>query len=337
MNGLITQFFQSYLVGYMCIFSVTSGGLAVLMLHLLVGGEWGRVSRRPLRAIASMWPWVTLLFIPVILGIHHIYPWSHPEVAEVLGRKRPYLTPFFFSLRAAAYFIYFNLLARRMVSLLNNQKPDSPPDYFQKSAALGMVSYFIVASLAVFDFMMSLEPHWASTLYGVMLIMGGGLTTWALLIVTLAWLQNPARPVVVSQKASHDLGNLMFAFTIFWTYMAVSQYIIIWSGNLPEEIPWYLVRNSGGWKAVSVVLVLAQFLLPFLLLLAQQRKKNLSRLVKVAAYMLCIRVLDMFWLIVPDFSPAHFRLHVLDFIVIGGLIFLWFTFYRRNLSREWLA
>jgi len=334
MSSLITQFFQSYLIAFMCVFSVTAGGLAVLLLYLLVGGEWGHVSRKPLRAMASMWPWITLMFIPVLLGLHAIYPWTHADVIAELGRKKPYLNAPMFIGRSILYFLYLNWMARKAVKTLEQKESQTSLEYFQKIGGLGILSYFVIVSLAIFDWMMSLEPHWSSTLYGLMIMMGGGLTAFALTVVTLAWLQNPARPITVSQKASHDLGNLIFAFTIFWTYMAVSQYIIIWSGNLPEEIPWYIVRNSGGWRAVSYLLVIAQFVLPFLMLLVQQRKKNLNRLVRVAVFVLAARVLDMFWLIAPDFSPGHFRLHWLDVVVISGLITVWFVLYRRNFARE---
>jgi len=337
MNGFMAEFFQSYLVGFMILFTVTAGGLLILLIHLLVGGQWGLASRKPLRAITGMFPWVTLLFIPVLLGAHFIYPWTNPEVAADLGRKGVWLTLPFFGLRAALFFAFFNAITFKVRKLITPETPKHPIEYFQRIGGLSMFSFAVVASLAIFDWMMSLEPHWSSTLYGVMIIMGGGLTAFALIIITLAWLQNPARPIPISEKASHDLGNLMFAFTIFWTYMAVSQYIIMWSGNLPEEIPWYIVRNSGGWHLVSYLVVIGQFVLPFLLLLAQRRKKNITRLARVAFFILCMRVVDNFWLIVPDFSPQQFRLHILDIVVIGGLIALWFTLYRRNFAKEVLA
>lgn len=334
---MMEQFFQAYLVAYMTVFMATAGGLCVLLLHLLVGGEWGRVSRKPLRAMSHLWPWLALLFIPIVFGAHAIYPWLNPDVAADLGRKGPYLTLPFFIGRAVIYFAFFYYAARKARALLDYNVPNTPPEFYQKTAGLLMVAFSILCSLAVFDWIMSLEPHWSSTLYGVMLIMGGNLTCMAILIVSLAWLQNPSRRIDVSVKASHDLGNLMFAFVIFWTYMEVSQYIIIWSGNLPEEIPWYLVRNSGGWKIVSWILVITQFVIPFLLLLAQSRKRNLDRLAKVAFYLLFIRVLDLFWLIAPDFMPGHFHLPVLYPVEIAAMIVLWFFLYKRQLDKEWLA
>jgi hypothetical protein len=337
MSGLAAQFFQAYLVGFMIMFNVTTGGLAVLLLHLLVGGQWGLVSRKPLRALTAMFPWVTLLFIPVFLGAHYIYSWTDPAVAADLGRKAVWLKLPFFGLRAACYFAFFNAVAFKARKMIAADAPKQSVEYFQKVGGLCMFSLFVVASLAIFDWMMSLEPHWSSTLYGLMILMGGGLTAFCVIVVTLDRFQNPAHPIVVSEKASHDLGNLIFAFTIFWTYMAVSQYIIVWSGNLPEEIPWYIVRNSGGWRLVAWLDVLCQFVLPFLLLLSQRRKKNLDRLAKVAIYILCIRVLDLYWLIVPDFSPQQFRIDIFDVVVIGGLLAFWFTMYRRNFAKEVLA
>ena len=334
---MVDQFFQAYLVAYMVVFTMTAGGLCVLLLHLLVGGEWGRVSRKPLRAMSHLWPWMALLFIPIVIGAHSIYPWLRPEVAADLGRKATWLTLPFFTARAVFYFVFFYLVARRCRQLLDYKVPNTPPEYYQKPAGLGMIFFSIICSIASFDWMMSLEPHWASTIYGVLIVMGANLTCMAILIITLAWMQNPARPVEVSVKASHDLGNLMFAFIIFWTYVEVSQYIIIWSGNLPEEIPWYLVRNSHGWKIVSWILVLTQFVIPFLLLLAQSRKKNLNRLAKVALYVLAIRVLDIFWLIAPDFMNGHFHLPLWYPVEIAVLVGFWFFLYRRQLNKEWLA
>lgn len=333
MNHWLEQFFQSYLVGYMLVFTLSAGALGVLLLHLMVGGEWGRTVRKPLRAMMAFLPWSALLFIPILLGSHAIYPWTHADHIESLGHKKLWLSLPFVAARAAIIFAFLIGLASRVRRLMDAERPDSPVNYYQKTASLGMVGYFLIMSMAAFDWMMSLEPHWASTIYGAMIIIGSGLSTFAFVIVALGYLQPVPPAIEVTEKASHDLGNLLFAFTILWTYVALSQYLIIWSANLPEEIPWYLIRNRGGWGVLSVLLVLAQFVLPFFLLLARRRKKNLNRLAKVAVYILAVRVLDIFWLIVPEFSPT-FRIHMFDFLIPAGLLAVWALRFRAQFKQE---
>jgi hypothetical protein len=329
------QFFQSYLYAYMIVFGLTSGSLGVLMLHLMVGGQWGLVSRASLRSGVRILPWVSILFIPILVGLHSIYPWTDPAVSATLGRKQHWLTPGFFAIRAVFYLLYLNAMGFFFLRKMKQERPDSPAEFYQGSAGLGLISFFLVVSFVAFDWTMSLEPHWASTIYGALLIMGQALSTFAFTIMSLAWIQpKSGKTFFISEKASHDIGNLMFAFTILWTYMELAQFLIMWCGNLPEEIPWYLARSKGGWDWVITFVVISQFFLPFLLLLWKRRKRDLSKLVRVALFVLTIRMVDLYWFIVPDFSPQHFRIHWLDPMTVIALGGLWFMLYCRHLQKE---
>jgi hypothetical protein len=183
---------------------------------------------------------------------------------------------------------------------------------------------------------MSLEPQWGSTIYGAMIMIGDGLSALAFTIVMLSLLGAKAAGPIDSDTAL-DLGNLLLAFVMLWTYMALSQYLIIWSANLPEEIGWYLARQRGGWQGVAILLIFAQFVFPFLILLVRKNKQRLVSLGKVAFWVACVRALDLFWLIVPDFHPAHFSIHLLDFTVPAALGGLWMLVFTAELEKcQWL-
>ena len=193
--------------------------------------------------------------------------------------------------------------------------------------------YVVSVSWASFDWIMSLEPQWSSSIYGAMIMVGDALSALAFVALVLFWqARTDEKKSTISADTMHDLGNLMLAFVMLWAYMGLSQYLIIWSANLPEEIGWYLVRQRGGWQAVAIVLILFQFTLPFLLLLARQRKRHLASLARVAGLILVLRAVDMFWLTAPDFSPGHFSLHGLDFAALFALGWVWLWIFHRRLE-----
>ncbi|HJZ72783.1 MAG TPA: hypothetical protein VKE51_13650 [Vicinamibacterales bacterium] len=305
-----TQFLQSYLMAYMLWLGVTLGCLALGMIHQLSGGAWGVLIRRPIGAATRVLPVMTLLFLPIALGMSRMYPWTSADLVahdEVLQHKQAYLNIPFFLIRAAMYFLVWNAYAYFLNTWSLEQDRTGNPSLARRMQLLsgsGLVAYGLTITFASFDWMMSLEPHWYSTIYGVLIIGGQGLSSLAFLIVALTWLSRRA-PLdrIVQPDHFHDLGNLMLAFVMLWAYFSFSQYLIIWSGNLPAEIAWYLHRLQTGWRPIGVGLMVFHFAVPFVVLLSRTVKRQPELLVKVAVAILVVRVLDLFWLIAPEFHP----------------------------------
>ena len=326
----VTQFLQSYLMAYMLCLGVTLGCLALGMVHQLSGGAWGVVIRRPIGAAARVLPVMTLLFIPIALGMSRLYPWTNPDLVahdEVLRHKQLYLNTPFFLTRAALYFIVWNGLSYFLNawSLEQDRNPDPRiARRMQQLSAGGLLGYGLTITFASFDWLMSLEPHWFSTIYGVLIMGGQGLSALAFLIVALVWLsRRPPLDRIVVAAHFHDLGNLMLAFVMLWAYFSFSQYLIIWSGNLPSEITWYTHRLQTGWRMVGTALILFHFAVPFVLLLSRAVKRDPQMLIKVAIAVLAVRLLDLFWLIAPEFHQSGVAVSWLDVVLPLTLGSIW--------------
>jgi len=324
------QFFQSYLMGYMFALGISLGCLALGMIHQLSGGEWGVLIRRPIGAASRVLPVLTVLFLPIAFGMPHLYEWTHADVVaadEVLRHKQLYLNTPFFLVRAAFYFLVWNGFSYLLNtwSLEQDRTGDTRiPRLMQVTSGGGLVAYGLTITFASFDWLMSLEPHWFSTIYGVLVIGGQGLTGMAFLIATIVWLsRRPPLNQVVVPSHLHDLGNLLLAFVMLWAYFSFSQYLIIWSGNLPEEIAWYVHRLQTGWRFLALVLVLFHFAVPFSLLLSRAVKREGQMLVKVAAVILAVRLIDLFWLIAPEFHRTGIVVSWMDVVLPLTLLSTW--------------
>ncbi len=324
------QFFRSYLTTYLLLLAVTLGSLALAMVHQVSGGAWGVVIRRILGAATRTLPVLTVLFIPVVIGMPYLYRWTDSALVANdpgLQWKHPYLNVPFFLVRAAIYFAAWN----GVVFLLNKwslqQDETGDPEMakrMQKLAAGGLLVYGLTITFAAFDWVMSLEPHWFSTIFGVLLMGGQGLAAMAFAIVALAWLsRRPPLRDLVTPNHFHDLGNLLLAFTMLWAYFGFSQYLIIWSGNLPEEAEWYLHRSAHGWQFVALALVAFHFAVPFMLLLLRVTKRSGETLAKVAALILVMRYIDLFWLTQPVWHAEGLHVHWLDVLLPLSLSALW--------------
>lgn len=331
------QFFQSYLFAFLFWIGLPLGGLAVLMLQYLTGGKWGFLIRRMLEAAALTIPIMVLVFIPIAtVGMEDLYSWAVPENLardESLLFKYPYLNPSSFIYRAATYFIIWTLLTVFLVLAANHQDRTGKPaisNRFRNLSGPGMVLYVITMTFAAFDWGMSLEPHWYSAIYGVVFMIGQGLATFAFVIMIGALIAK-RKPFseLAATKLYHDLGNLLFAFTILWAYMSLSQFIIIWSGNLPAETPWYIHRMGDGWNGVAILVLLVQFTLPFFLLLNRFIKRKIDYLWKVALVIFFMRAVDLFWIVVPAFDQSLIEIHWITYVApvaMGGLwLFLFAT------------
>jgi hypothetical protein len=332
--------FRSYLVAYMFWVGFSLGCLALLMLHHLVGGAWGFTIRRPLEAGAMTTPIMALLFVPLILGLHDLYPWARTALAhgdEIIRHKGAYLNLAFFIVRAAIDFVLWSGLALLLVrgAEAQDRSPGdpTPTSRLQNLSGPGLVLLFLTGTFAAIDWIMSLEPDWYSTIFGAMIITGQGLSALALMILVASQLAG-FRPLSELAKPNqfHDLGNLLLAFVMLWAYMSFSQYLIIWSGNLTEEIPWYLRRSEYGWWWVALALILFHFFLPFFFLLFRETKRDANLLERVAGAVIVMHLVDLVWLVLPSppVSPvnplAYVWLVPVAFAGIGGLwlgMFVW--------------
>ncbi|HEX6186996.1 MAG TPA: hypothetical protein VFZ40_02855 [Pyrinomonadaceae bacterium] len=324
------HFFHGYLVGYIFWVGISVGSLALLMLQHLTGGAWGLVIRRVLEASTRTLPLMILLFVPIIIGLNHIYPWTDPAVmgkTEALQKKAAaYLNPSFFIIRAAIYFAIWSALAIFLNWLSLQQDRAGGRKVKKKMQMLsgpGLGFLILSVTFAAVDWAMSLDPAWYSTIYGLIFVASWSLSALAFTTVVMTWLSARAPMNTVVQRSHyHDWGNLTLALVMLWTYFAFSQYLIIWSANLPEETTWYVARAGGGWGKIALIIVILQFAFPFMTLLSRATKKSAQKLALLAGLILVMRILDAIWLVEPTYSHGHFVFNWMDFvapIAIGGL------------------
>ena len=334
------QFFRSWLLSYLFWFAIALGALPLVMLHHLVGGKWGFATRRILESVTRTLPLMTILFVPVIFGIHSLYEWSHDDaVAQdiILQHKSLYLNTPFFIARAAFYFAAWLLMGwflNRWSKQQDSTRDGSFAKRFQRLSAPGLIIYALTITFASTDWVMSLEPHWFSTIYGMMFMVGQALTTLAFVIAVLALLADtPPISDFLEPEIFNDLGNLLFAFIMLWAYLSFSQYLIIWSGNLPEEIPWYLRRSRGGWQWIAVALALFHFAIPFFLLLIRRNKRRRQVISGIAIAVVVMRLVDLMWLVVPAHEPTV-HVHWLDIATLAGIGGLWVAGFSKQLRKQ---
>jgi hypothetical protein len=331
----------SYLVAFLYWIGITLGCIGLTMLHHLVGGQWGLPIRRPMEAGASTVLPLAILFLPLALSLPILYRWARPEEVRIdaeLAHKAAYLNVPFFLGRAAFYFVVwaaFAALLRRWSRAQDEDPEPSPSRRLQTLSGPGLVFLFLTSTFAAIDWGMSLEPRWTSTIYGAMLVPGEALSALALMIAIAIMLASD-RPMSEAAAPSrlHDLGNLLLAFVMLWAYMAFSQFLIIWSGNLSEETPWYVRRTHGGWQWVALLLIGFHFFLPFFVLLFRESKRQSRLLLRVALLVLAMHLVDLIWLVVPaslDETSPHIPWGDLPTVLaamagVGGIwvgVFLW--------------
>lgn len=359
----IAVLWRAYLVGFMCIWLITVGAIGLLALGNLTGGRWAALGRPFYLAIAKLLPLVAILFIPIAMNLSAIYPWANESTRADLHLaegKAWYLEQGTFLARAAIYFVVWLVMGFWVarVSRLNRQPGDLPG--MSRVGALAIVLLVPTVTFAAFDWGMSLEPNWYSSIYGALLTAGGVLAAHALAIVSIARLPvgDVSRIMTVAgfdTKAHHghqeqpfdpglehghdapltivvgDMGNLMLAFVMVWTYFAFSQFLIIWSGNLPSEITWYLPRIAGGWLILALGIVLFHFAVPFGMLLSRRRKRDAQRLKIVATMLLVMYCLNLYWVIAPAYAGMGARGLLACGAAILALGGIWMAFY------SWLA
>ena len=304
----------SWLIGFLFCTGLSLGSLSLLMMQHMSGGNWGLVSRRIFEAATRLLPYCVLLFLPVAIFAPKLFLWAQgPEVVqadEILKFKQPYLNLPFFWIRAAVYFLVWlgcSILLNRWSAQQDRGEAgvtERDTLRFRVISAPGLVIYVGLMSLAAVDWIMSLDPHWYSTIFGFIMVAGQALSalSFAVAVLALFATRDPMNHVL---KAGHfhDLGKLMLAFVMLWAYFSFSQFLIIWAGNLPEEIPFYLRRFDGGWGYFSLLLAFGHFALPFCLLLSRDLKRRPHLLANVAWFIIAIRLVDLIWLVGPNFNP----------------------------------
>ena len=328
--------FHSWLLGFAYSWGLTTGPLAVLMLWYLSGGQWGMPIRRILEAaMKNLWL-VALYFIPVVIGAKVLYAWMHPEnMHEGMMRElsQNYLNLRLFIFRAVLYFVVWGMLViflSRWSTRLDNPPSKFMGRLFAGVSGAGMVVYFYTATFATIDWFMSMIPGWPSTVYSLIQIVGQALLAFGLCIVLSRFLvAYQPMATLMNRKFFHDIGKLTFAFVMLWAYLSFSQWLIIWAGNMPEEIRWYLPRLHGGWQYGFAFLWLFHFAVPFSILLSQSLKKNVRKLVWVAALLLFMRYFELFWQIEPQFH-SYFHYSWLDAVIPIFMASLWLVFFCRN-------
>jgi hypothetical protein len=345
------QFFQSYLFAYIYWSGFGFGGLGVLLINNTVGGRWGVTARRFLEAAMRTLPLIFIFTLILLLGMKELYPWTHSDIVAndaVLRHKQPYLNVPFFIGRMILYFALLALWGWRINKWSDEQdRTGDPtlPERMRSFSAPGVLVFTMVMTFAYIDWILSTDTQFFSTVYGAMILIGDILQTFALVILAMIFASKEDRfGGRINAKVLHDLGNMMFAFTIFWTYLTASQLIIVWPANLPQELVWYLDRVAGPWKWFALVTALSMFAIPFLALLSQARKRDPRRLMKVCIWLLAARAIDLFWIVAPTFrnashsNPLHtaggFTIYWTDFAAFIGLGGIWIYVFLGQLRRR---
>ena len=340
--GGTRPFFQSFLFGWVFWVMIALGCFGLTLLHHILRGSWGLPVLRLFEAGNRTLPLMFLLFLPILLfGMHDLYEWTHADVVArdpILMQKAKYLNLPFFTIRFVVFFaIWIGLSTLLNRSTLKQDQTGDVRLADQRSnlAAPGFVLFFITMTFAFTDWVMSLQPHWFSTIYGVWFVVGSGLSTMALVTwFVMRFADRPPYAGVVTPVLMKDLGNLMFAFTMLWAYITLSQFLIIWHADLPEEVTYYVRRYEGGWRAVGALIVLFQFFVPFLLLLSGRTKRTPGYLVLVAGLIFGVRIMDILWNVVPAFGRGGMNGVFFDLLAAAGIGALWVSAFAYNLSRR---
>lgn len=339
---------RSWLVAFLFWLAVPLGSLGILSIHHVAGGRWGAVIRRPLEAAVAGLPLMALFFLPVAAATPWLFEWADPaHVAHdpILQAKAPYLNLPFFYLRSGLYFAIWCALGAGLLRASRREDADgrttAGPDA-SRLEYLGRASillYGLTMSFAAVDWVMSLEPHWFSMVFGLLLIAGQAVAAFSFTIPITMWLDRLGDlGSFLGSRQRRDLGTFLFGFVMVWAYLVLSQLLIIWSANNPEEIPWYLVRSTGGWWWLGAALFLFHFILPFIILLGRDAKNNAVLLSRLAIFLLACRFAEILWLVLPAWHPTGFTFHPLDVVMptaLGGMLLWWIC--RHLASRPVIA
>ena len=349
--GAFTQpalFFNAYHYAFFFCIGIPLGGLAITMLHHLTGGNWGLAIRRECEAAALTLPLMAVLFIPIALGTKHLFPWGNEELVhhdKILQHQHVYFNSTWFIIRGVFYFVVWIAMAVMLGKWsLEFERTDDIRTLkrIRKLSAGGLLAFIATLSMAAFDWVMSREMHFYSTIIGLMIAVGMALSALVFAIAMLRILaEEEDLRNFLSGDVLNDLGNLILTLVILWAYMSFAQFLIIWMGNISHETPWYIHRGLGqmanGWKFVALVLLIFHFAVPFLLMLSRDAKRDLKFLSSVAIMVLVVRALDVYWIIAPSSGPTHDdrqKVSWMDFPLLIGMFGLWFAMFVAMLRRR---
>jgi hypothetical protein len=341
------NFYSAYLSGYVFWLGLSLGCMAILMLYHLVGGGWGTVIRRILESGMMVLPLMAVLFLPILLHLPRLYFWARQDVLsdpktdpKILEIAHSYLNFDGILWRYVLYFVIWIGMAYFLNRWSTEQDSIAGQSTlrFRAMSSIGLVIYSLTISFAIIDWVMSLQARWISTIYGLIFVAGEALSAFCFCVVieTILSKRKPMSEYLTDTEV-HDHGKLILAFVMVWTYFNFSQWLIIWAGNLPEEIRWFVRRTNGGWGVVALFLVIFQFAIPFALLLSRQLKRKTRTLVRLASWILLMRMIDVYWHVEPALHET-FHVSVWHFTVLAGIGGLWMTYFCRNLrARPLLA
>jgi hypothetical protein len=326
--------FNAYLFAWLFWLGISLGCMGLTMMHQLTGGDWGTLIRPITSSAARMLPLMFVLFLPILLGLHDLFPWARPnQVANdpILLHEHKYLNPGFFMVRFVIYFAIWIAIAWPVTAW-----PTGVAARLRAISAPGLVLYVLLMTLAGVDWTMSRQPHWASTVFGFITVVSQTLTALCFAIIVV-WIRAGDPQVAAFARPSHfnDLGNLMLTLVILWAYMNFAQYLVTWTGNEQPDVGWYVQRTYGGWRAIAGIIIFIHFLVPLLLLMFRDIKRNIKRLGILAAAMLGLRVLDLYWNVGPlaqDNPHGEFSITPLDLLALIGIGGIWLGGFVRALG-----
>lgn len=332
---------HAYLLAYMLCLGLTLGSMGWIMLWHLTGGDWGISVRRLFEAAIGTLPMMAVAFLPILVGVTKTYVWAQgaePHNEHLAFQVAHYLNFHQFLFRGIVYFAAWGVLAYFLLRWSRQQ--DYPHDRafgfsYRAISSAGLVAYAWTLTFATVDWVMSLSPEWNSTIYGLIFLVGQALSSMCLIVIVghLLKFHEPLSEVLRSRNF-HDYGKLMLTFVMLWGYFSFSQWLIVWAGNLPEEIHWFIDRIHGGWGYVAFALIMGHFVIPFCLLLSRPLKQNSSRLVWVAGWLFLMRYLDLYWNIEPNFSRERLHYTWLDAVIPIAMLGLWLAYFFWNLTKR---
>lgn len=331
------DFFRSYLMSFLFWFGLTLGSMAIVMLQYLTAGAWGVITRRTLESASRTLPLCALLFIPIALGTSKLYDWAHADQVRkeyVLAHRHPYMSPGWFAARAAAYFVIWGILTFFLNRWSAQQDREGGSE--KRLAALsapGLILYVFTLTFAAVDWAESLDNDWYSTIWGFLFVAQQALSVFAFVIVVMVLLarREPMRSAFKTAHL-HDLGKLLLTCVMLWAYFSFSQLLIVWAGNLTDEIPWYLLRLATSWGWLGLALIVVQFIIPFLLLLSRPLKRNSIALCSVVGIIIFMRWIDLAWIVLPGYYHKGFRITWLNICVPLAMGCLWIAAFTWELK-----
>jgi len=336
------DFFVAYLFGHEFFLGLSLGALGLLMIHHLTGGYWGYSVRRFFESAVGTLPLLAVLFVPIFFGLPYLYPWKSPSIVaedEILRSRVNYLNTPGYIIRSAVVFTIWIVMAYFLLKWSKEQETAASVEPTRKMRTLsgpGLVIYPVTMTFAALDWLMSLEKDWYSTMFAVMICIGQMLSALAfvILLLSVVRLSRQFAPIISTVETLHKIGNLLLAFTMLWAYLEFGQLLITWSGNLPNEISWYLNRVADGWRWVCVFLFVFNFFIPFFLLLMRPVKRRIQILASVAGCILMAHIVDVWWTIAPSLHPGHFYFTWWTIVTLVGIGGIWSAAFLWNLQRR---